>query len=260
MPPPWVGASGHGCRWTSCPASQQDPADTGASRDYRGKEDSLRWLRVTSSAAIMMQEISYVLRTYFYSYERDDEDDVTGTPLAADQLVRDCPQKQAAVAWPLPVDARLDELLAQADAAGENTSRKELVAAIIASTRVSDTGLAGFCAGTVRPRCGTWSLLRKERMSFPSSSTSRARAGPESLDRSITAASHDTASPRIIEGRNRRQAIVRRSLPELLAQPPDRLHRLGVEPADRVFADGGTPPTHCRTALGRSRGGPPAVA
>ena len=66
---------------------------------------------------------------------------MTGTPVAANQLVRDCPQKQAAVAWPLPVDARLDELLAQADAAGENTSRKELAAAIIASTRVSDKRL-----------------------------------------------------------------------------------------------------------------------
>jgi hypothetical protein len=66
---------------------------------------------------------------------------VTGTPLAADQLVRDYPQKQAAVAWPLPVDVRLDELLAQAEAAGEKTSRKELVAAIIAKTRVSDTQL-----------------------------------------------------------------------------------------------------------------------
>lgn len=66
---------------------------------------------------------------------------MTGTPLAADQLIRDCPQKQAAVAWPLPVDARLDELLAQADAAGEKTSRKELAAAIIASTRVSDARL-----------------------------------------------------------------------------------------------------------------------
>jgi hypothetical protein len=66
---------------------------------------------------------------------------VTGTPLSADQLIRDCPQKQAAVAWPLPVDARLDQLLAQADAAGENTTRKELAAAIIASTRVSDARL-----------------------------------------------------------------------------------------------------------------------
>ncbi len=66
---------------------------------------------------------------------------MTGTPLAADQLVRDCPQKQAAVAWPFPVDARLDELLTQADAAGENTSRKELAAAIIATTQLSDVEL-----------------------------------------------------------------------------------------------------------------------
>lgn len=66
---------------------------------------------------------------------------MTATPLTADQLVRDCPQKQAAVSWPLPVDVRLDELLAQADAAGENTSRKELVAAIIATTRVTDAEL-----------------------------------------------------------------------------------------------------------------------
>jgi hypothetical protein len=66
---------------------------------------------------------------------------VTDTPVAAGQLVRDCPEKQAAVAWPLPVDARLDELLAQAEAAGENTSRKELAAAIIAFTRVTDAQL-----------------------------------------------------------------------------------------------------------------------
>jgi hypothetical protein len=66
---------------------------------------------------------------------------MTDTPIAADQLVRDCPEKQAAVAWPLPVDARLDELLAQAEAAGENTSRKELVAAIIALTTLTDTQL-----------------------------------------------------------------------------------------------------------------------
>lgn len=75
------------------------------------------------------------------SYEQEWRGDVTGTPLDADQLVRDCPQKQAAVAWPLPVDMRLDVLLAQADAAGENTSRKELAAAIIATTRLSNAQL-----------------------------------------------------------------------------------------------------------------------
>jgi hypothetical protein len=63
---------------------------------------------------------------------------MSDTPLAADALVRDCPHKQAAVAWPLPVDMRLDDLLAQADAAGEKTSRRELAAAIIATTTLTD--------------------------------------------------------------------------------------------------------------------------
>jgi hypothetical protein len=88
-----------------------------------------------------LTRIIIAIKYIFLSYEHKDERDVTGTPLAGDQLIRDCPQKQAAIAWPLPVDVRLDELLAQASAAGENTSRKELVAAIIASTRVSDTQL-----------------------------------------------------------------------------------------------------------------------
>jgi hypothetical protein len=66
---------------------------------------------------------------------------MTDSPLPADHLVRDCAQKQAAVAWPLPVDMHLDGLLSQADAAGENTSRKELAAAIIASTMLTDARL-----------------------------------------------------------------------------------------------------------------------
>ena len=66
---------------------------------------------------------------------------MTDAPLPADHLVRDCPQKAAAVSWPLPVDMRLDGLLSQADAAGENTSRKELAAAIIASAKFSDVQL-----------------------------------------------------------------------------------------------------------------------
>lgn len=66
---------------------------------------------------------------------------MSDTPLSADQLVRDCPHKQAAVAWPLPVDMRLEDLLIQADAAGENTSRRELAAAIIATTTLTDAQL-----------------------------------------------------------------------------------------------------------------------
>ncbi len=66
---------------------------------------------------------------------------MSDTPLPADQLVRDCPHKQAAVAWPIPVDMRLDDLLDQADAAGENTSRRELAAAIVATTTLTNAQL-----------------------------------------------------------------------------------------------------------------------
>ncbi len=63
------------------------------------------------------------------------------TPLPADHLVRECPQKQAAVSWPLPVDMHLDVLLAQAEAAGERTNRKELAAAIVAAATFTDAQL-----------------------------------------------------------------------------------------------------------------------
>jgi hypothetical protein len=63
------------------------------------------------------------------------------TPLPADHLVRECPQKQAAVSWPLPVDMHLDRLVAQAENAGEKTNRKELAAAIIATATFSNSQL-----------------------------------------------------------------------------------------------------------------------
>lgn len=80
---------------------------------------------------------------------------LSDAPLPADQLLRECAQKQAAVAWPLPVDIHLDRLLDQADAAGENTSRKELAAAIIASAKFSDAQLGNCSAGTELPESET---------------------------------------------------------------------------------------------------------
>lgn len=56
----------------------------------------------------------------------------TNTPLSQDARVIDCPDKQAAVAWPLPVDAHLDQLLSRARDAGERTSRREITAALVA--------------------------------------------------------------------------------------------------------------------------------
>lgn len=43
----------------------------------------------------------------------------------------ECEEKPAAVAWPLPVDRRLDELVSRARDYGERTTRKELAAAIV---------------------------------------------------------------------------------------------------------------------------------
>lgn len=43
----------------------------------------------------------------------------------------ECEEKASAVAWPLPVDRRLDELVTRARDFGERTTRKELAAAIV---------------------------------------------------------------------------------------------------------------------------------
>jgi hypothetical protein len=55
-----------------------------------------------------------------------------GVRISGDALVRATPQRNAGIEWPLPVHARLDELLDLATTAGENTSRKEIVAALVA--------------------------------------------------------------------------------------------------------------------------------
>ncbi len=48
----------------------------------------------------------------------------------SDRLDR-CEAKGAAITWPIPLDNRLDGLVALADEAGQKTTRKELAAAII---------------------------------------------------------------------------------------------------------------------------------
>jgi len=55
------------------------------------------------------------------------------SPLDADSLVVRSPERQGAVAWPLPIEGKLDVLLRRAEEAGERTSRKEVVAAVIAA-------------------------------------------------------------------------------------------------------------------------------
>ena len=46
------------------------------------------------------------------------------TPLNADSRVITSPEKQGAVAWPLPIEAKLEALLRRTEEVGERTSRK----------------------------------------------------------------------------------------------------------------------------------------
>lgn len=54
--------------------------------------------------------------------------------LNVDDRVTGCPDRQAGLSWPLPVDAKLEQLLDTARSSGEPTSRREIAAAIIAMT------------------------------------------------------------------------------------------------------------------------------
>lgn len=55
------------------------------------------------------------------------------TSLVADSRVITSPEKQGAVSWPLPIEAKLESLLRRSEAVGERTTRKEIVAALIAA-------------------------------------------------------------------------------------------------------------------------------
>jgi hypothetical protein len=61
-------------------------------------------------------------------------DDQRGVSIDPDARAVRTPTKAAAIAWPLPVDRRLDQLVERANDVGARTSRAELAAAIIAQT------------------------------------------------------------------------------------------------------------------------------
>jgi hypothetical protein len=65
-----------------------------------------------------------------------------------------CPQKNAAITWPVPVDARLDALVELLQhTGGIKTSRKDLAAAIIMGTKADarrlEAALKAYVKGTV---------------------------------------------------------------------------------------------------------------
>ncbi|SRR6266508_5155728 len=58
-------------------------------------------------------------------------DDSRDEQIRLDASLESCKEKPAAVAWPLPIHQRLDDLLELAHQAGDRTTRKELAAAIV---------------------------------------------------------------------------------------------------------------------------------
>ena len=56
---------------------------------------------------------------------------IGGVEARPSSLLRDCPEDQIGISIPSPLNARLDALVARANRSGENTSRKELFAALI---------------------------------------------------------------------------------------------------------------------------------
>jgi hypothetical protein len=61
--------------------------------------------------------------------------------LELDELLRRSRTKQLAVSWPLAVDQRLDALVNRAELAGENTNRRELLAAAMLATDLDGDAL-----------------------------------------------------------------------------------------------------------------------
>ncbi len=56
----------------------------------------------------------------------------------ANASIKACPKTQVGASWPLPVDQRLQDLVAAANRAGLNTSKQELLAAIVCGLDASD--------------------------------------------------------------------------------------------------------------------------
>ena len=64
------------------------------------------------------------------------------TPLNVGDALSSYPDRQAGISWPLPVDAKLEDLLKAARSVGERTSRREIVAAIVAMANFSGDELS----------------------------------------------------------------------------------------------------------------------
>lgn len=67
-----------------------------------------------------------------------------GINIGLDVLVRATPERNSGVTWSLALHQRVDELVDGANAAGESTSRKEVVGAILADFEFDAATLAAL--------------------------------------------------------------------------------------------------------------------
>ena len=65
-----------------------------------------------------------------------------GRRISATTPLRDCPEGSVGLSFPLPISDRLDALVSLAEASGERTNRKELVASLILSAPIQGPELA----------------------------------------------------------------------------------------------------------------------
>lgn len=67
--------------------------------------------------------------------------DNQGVRLGVDDVVANVVFKAASIAWPFPIDRRLDQLVDLANQAGANTRRNELAAALLAVAPINGDSL-----------------------------------------------------------------------------------------------------------------------
>ncbi|MFF1876605.1 hypothetical protein [Leifsonia sp. NPDC058230] len=70
------------------------------------------------------------------------------------ELLRDSKDKQVSFRWPMALDQRLDALVDRAEAAGERTTRREVLAALIANADLAGAELGELIRGLRRARVG----------------------------------------------------------------------------------------------------------
>ncbi len=64
--------------------------------------------------------------------------------ISADTLLPECPEKRVGLSLPAPISQRLDDLVRLAEASGERTNRKELLASLILASPRTGKDVSGL--------------------------------------------------------------------------------------------------------------------